>query len=168
MNKFKLNEYKDNQPTTKQKGKKIFPSTVTSQTGLSNFVTVWVVPSDEAFEVPPNVCRFSVFDTTFLNVAATSCDFNLAHNYSRKKMKLIEKKPLVFVRHTNSDDSILRVQILQMIVALCQVPTVPGRPLRSSTGLGTMEFWIRKHPAPVSTRPIRCNPIHLDQSVFKI
>jgi hypothetical protein len=31
-----------------------------------------------------------------------------------------------------------------------------------------MEFWIRKHPAPVSTRPIRCNPIHLDQSVFKI
>lgn len=42
--------------------------------------TVWVVPSDEAFEVPPIVCKFSGLVSAFLNEETGSCDFNLAHN----------------------------------------------------------------------------------------
>ena len=47
--------------------------------------TVWVVPSDEAFEVPPSVCRFSGLVRAFLKEETGSCDFNLAHNYQHKK-----------------------------------------------------------------------------------
>ena len=50
--------------------------------------TVWVVPSDEAFEVPPSVCRFSGLVRAFLKEETGSCDFNLAHNYQHKKKKI--------------------------------------------------------------------------------
>lgn len=43
--------------------------------------TEWVVPSDEASEVPPIVSKFSLLFTIFLKVVATSCDLSRAHNW---------------------------------------------------------------------------------------
>ena len=53
--------------------------------------TVWVVPSDEAFEVPPSVCRFSGLVRAFLKEETGSCDFNLAHNYQHKTKNSVRK-----------------------------------------------------------------------------
>lgn len=50
--------------------------------------TEWVVPSDDAVDIPPSVSRFSRLFTIFLNELAMSCAFKPAHIYKIKKLYL--------------------------------------------------------------------------------
>ena len=121
-------------------------------------VTEWVVPSEEAADIPPMVSKFSRLVTTCLKVVATSFDLSPAQSWIRQSCN-----KSTYFRGKNDQ---LPLRIVRKRGVLFRVlVTGHDRLHRSSVAPGTAGFWTRTHPAPASIRPIRCNPIHRRQSI---